>query len=75
MNKETINLEAGLGLLCSQLVEIAASGGGSEAAQSWSCNDPLTSAGATSRVGVRVLGPLPQFKKEKDLVMITRYFS
>jgi len=74
MNKETINLETGLGLPCSRLVEIAVSGGGSEVAQSWSCSDALTSAGATSWVGARVLSPLPQTMKEKNLIMITQYF-
>lgn len=59
MNKETVYLDARLGLPCSQLVEIAASGGGSEAAQSWSWNSALTSASATSHVGAVVLGPLP----------------
>lgn len=72
MNKEAINLETGLGLPCNRLVEIAALGGGSEVA--WSCTDALTSAGATSRVGARALGPLPQFKKEKNPGMITQYF-
>ena len=74
MNKETINLETRLGLPCSWPVEIAALGGGSEVARSWSCKSALTSAGATSRVGVRVLGPLSQFKKEKNIITITQYF-
>lgn len=59
MNKETVYLETGLGLPCSQLVEIAASGGGSEAARSWSWSSALTAASATSHMGAVVLGPLP----------------
>lgn len=51
MNKETINLGAGLCLPCSRLVEVAASGGKSEVTWSWSCNDALSSGGGTSWVG------------------------